>query len=315
VAKNALDESVMTQVAVNQDQLGESVTRHLSRSYRNWFSTSPWRCGILSVLTLGLWPLLRLRRQFRNYVSFERQQLWYLGEWARTRLGGEEASAFADAAKKLEYRETIQWLQTWCLIGIGLVMCAYVTGDGLLGELWDRTFGFFQLSSNSNTDEVWIPFAVWNVGLGLAYLFHWYQIRRYARRSALVVKRFDAVAAREIGAAGVANPQALAAAREPKLRWIAIGLILAGLGALWAVPMVLAALAQRRYINEDSARSREILLTRVRSIQQQARPLRNHPTYTVHGPRCENPLCQANLPMGAQFCPRCGRRLAMSQVA
>ena len=171
----------MTEIAVNPDQLGESVTRHLSRSYRNWFSSSPLRCGVLGVLTLGVWPLLRLRKQFRNYVAFEHQQLWYLAEWARTRLGGDEAAAFADGIKRLTYRWTTQWVQTWCLIGIVLVMLSYAPGQNLLGELVDRTFGFEHLPQwVQSRDSVFIPFAVWNLGLGTAYLFHWWQVRRHA---------------------------------------------------------------------------------------------------------------------------------------
>ncbi len=44
----------------------------------------------LGLISFGFWPLWKMSRQFRDYVTFEKQQFWHLAEWLRIRRGGEE---------------------------------------------------------------------------------------------------------------------------------------------------------------------------------------------------------------------------------
>src|SRR5947207_2923903 len=78
------------------DHLAAAVLRALGRSFRNQFSLSASQAFWLGLFSFGLWPLFRLTRQFRDYVTFEKQQLWHLAEWVRVRRGGEEALALQD---------------------------------------------------------------------------------------------------------------------------------------------------------------------------------------------------------------------------
>ena len=154
------------------DQLGISVLRTLSRSYRNQFSTSAIRAGILGLVTVGIWPLVRLRRQFRNYVVFERQQNWHLAEWVRTRFGGEEASAFADATRRLHYSKLLQWISTLCVLAVVIFVIQPVNlsfGDGGWHYVLGRTFGFMNLQPSTYADAIFQWFILWNGALGLAY--------------------------------------------------------------------------------------------------------------------------------------------------
>ena len=68
------------------DHLAAAVLRSLGRSFRNQFSMSPGQAFWLGLISFGLWPLFRLGRQFRDYVTFERQQFWHLAEWLRASL-------------------------------------------------------------------------------------------------------------------------------------------------------------------------------------------------------------------------------------
>jgi hypothetical protein len=92
--------------------------------------------------------------------------------------------------------------------------------------------------------------------------------------------------------------------------WIVGAIVLASLNALWAVPMMLAGAAQRRYINTIAAGNRAELSRRVEMMLNAQRPVVQR-TRVVIGTRiaCREALCMAELPQGANFCPRCGRRV------
>lgn len=293
------------------DQLGESVLRHLSRVYWNQFSTSPIRSAIFGVLTLGLWPLLRLRRQFRDYIIFERQTMTYLAEWIRTRLGGDEATAFADSVKQIRYSRGIQLLQTFCVIAIIVVMTQFPIGGSWIDQVRDQTWKVIHHGSvRSRPDQILIPFIAWNVGLAGAYLLHLVQIGRHERNMAVVLAKFAAIARRE----GVELPPTSIHCKRD-LKWAFVGIILAAWGGFWAVPMVLAGAAQRRYVNATSPARRMQIATPLRQIHARHRPLPSDLNYTLHARRCENNICRATLPTNAKFCPRCGTRSAWSEVA
>src|SRR3954469_25224803 len=102
-------EQPVVEATPEPDHLGVAVLRNLSRSYWNQYSTSAIRLGLLALLTLGAWPVIRMRRQLRNYVTFERQHFWYLAEWLRTRLGGEQAELLTDSVRKMGYLRRLQW--------------------------------------------------------------------------------------------------------------------------------------------------------------------------------------------------------------
>jgi len=301
-------------VALHPDQLGASVLRTLSRSYRNQFSTSAIRSGILGLITVGLWPLVRLRRQFRNYVMFERQQNWHLAEWVRTRFGGEESGAFADATRQLHYSTPLQWFSTLCVLAVIICVLQPVNlsfGDGGWHHLLDRTFGFMQLHPSTYKDAILQWFILWNGALGLAYGAHWLQVQRYRRHAARTAMLFATVARRQ----GVTVHLPAKISAGPDFKWGIIAIILAKFGGFWTIPMACAGAAQRRYINVTAANTRASLLEYVRAMQQQRHSSASLATYTLHARRCDTELCRAPLPAGARFCPRCGMQAALSDVA
>src|SRR4051812_21725686 len=103
------------------DYLAASVMKSLSRSFRNQFSISAIQGLGLGLITFGVWPLLRMQRQFRDYVTFEKQQLWHSAEWVRTRRGSDAAAALTEHARQARYRH-----RGWITAVVGVCVSAVV---------------------------------------------------------------------------------------------------------------------------------------------------------------------------------------------
>jgi hypothetical protein len=283
------------------DHLATSVLRSLSRSFYNQYSIGPVRAALLGWSTFGLAPLWRMRRQFRAYITIERQQLWHLGEWLRHRRGGEQAVATADSVSRLHYRRALWMLATVCTFAVTAMVVGVCLRQGW-DPLLQRTYHFRKLPPAFQTRDIVGFFLGWNVLLSAASLFHWAQLRAHFSGVRNFAERFNAVAVRE-GVKPIPLPQQRIGMTIP---WAIAAVLLTVFGALWSVPMSLAAASQRRYINTTAAALRAQLGDRTRSMLLQRRPAVSAPSYTIHGRRCLNQLCRAQLPAGANYCPRCG---------
>ena len=289
------------------DHLAASVMKSLSRSFRNQFSISGGQALGLGLITFGLWPLLKLRRQFRDYVTFEKQQLWHATEWVRTRRGGSAAAAeLADHMREARSRHHggLAALVTLCLAGVAVLMFASMDGDLSWAGVMERTYRFRNIHRAWRQDDLVLGYVAWNIGLSLAYLFQWLRVRLHVNEVAAYGRRFNAVAARE-AIPPVRPPQFESGIRAG---WVVVAIILWMCGAMWGVPMAVAAAAQRRYINGVSMPVRAELLDRIRQMVAQHRPPVAIPGYVLHDRRCGNVQCRAALRAGAEFCPRCGTR-------
>ncbi len=293
------------------DHLASAVMRSLGRSCFNLFSLSPLRAAVLALFTIGIGPFFRLSKQFRDVMTFERQQLAYLTEWLRTRGGGQEAAALADMTKTLDQREGTRAIG-WCLILVGCMgMFAMLQDRFSVDSILNATYRFQQIRRDTHDHRFGIAFSIWNVSLILAYFTHWIQVRAQTRDIERWVSKFNVIAQRE-GVEPVVLPPP---GRATNIWWIIVGVLFAMSGSYWAVPMVLAAATQRRYINATGQHLRGLLIGRMRTMLLNRRPAVAVPNYVLHGRRCENALCQATLPAGAQFCPRCGSTVAQARVA
>ena len=281
------------------DHLAASVLRSLGRSFRDQFSLTSADAAITGLLTFGVLPLWKLHRQFRDYVTFEKQQLWHLAEWLRVRRGGEDTLALHDVLKK---HRTSFFLSFVKLLGAGAFIAAVFSvlhGRFRLGRLIDETYKLNWVRDWEGR-EIWVS---WIAGLGIAYAAHWLQVILHERRLERFAERFNKVAVRE-GVAPIAEPPFDFGLNSG---WVIGAGLLAWLGgALWAIPMALAGATQRRYINRTATRTRGELLDRARQMIAQQRPAVAVPNYVIHGRRCDNPRCRAALRAGARFCSRCG---------
>ena len=291
------------------DHLAASVLRSLGRSFRDQFSLSAAQAAVNGLLTFGLLPLWRLHGQFRNYITFERQQFWHVAEWLRVRRGGEDALALHDAVRKLRNSAALSVLKFLGAAAFLATVFVHLDGRFNLSRLIDRTYRFDWLRYWDQT-PVWLA---WVCGLGAAFAFHAWQVTLHRRQLERVVEQFNRVATRE-GVSPIKSPD-LDLGLKPG--WLVGAGLLAWLGgALWAIPMALAGAMQRRYINRTATRVRGEMLDRIRTMIAQQRPAVAVPSFRLHGRRCDNPRCQATLKAGARYCSRCGIAVdVMSEVA
>jgi hypothetical protein len=227
-------------------------------------------------------------------------------------LGGEESTLLTESVRRMGYVRGLQWLQTLCVAAVVVVMLKYAPGGPSVDFLLDRTFRFEHLSPDAmQLEQFAVPFIVWNVGLAMAYAIQVLQLRVHQRNVGVTVARLAALAKRE----GIELPPAMALRVDTDYTWGGTALVLAALGGFWAIPMAFAGAAQRRYINVTASSTRSRVLGALREIQSLRRPAVPVANYTIHARRCENGVCRATLRDGAQFCARCGTRVAMSNVA
>ena len=287
-----------------RDQLAASVLRGLSRSLRGQFSMTPLGALGFGLLTLGLLPLFRLRRQFRAYRALEAQQTWHAAEWLRTRSGGTPSEALANEAKALR-RPQRPWM--WII----MTLCAFASialfvpplGEWHgVSDVVDRTYRLLRTPAIDRDPTVLTQFMFWNMALGAAYLLQWLDVALHLRKMRALAERFDAVAVRE-GVEPIDQPEQELGLSIP---WIVGAAASCAFGAFWAIPLALAGASQRRYIDGTSAVLRAQMLERLRTMLEMRRPAVAVPNYPLHDRRCENVLCRALLRAGATFCPRCG---------
>jgi hypothetical protein len=289
------------------DHLAAAVLRSLGRSFQNQFSIPAGKAIGLGLVTFGLWPIWQLNRQFRDYVTFERQQLWHLAEWLRVRRGGEDSLSLHDSLKQMRLNAGLKVLAWMGVAAFVLVAFLLLNENFSVKALLEATF--FRNRAPWLHREVW---AAWVGGLSLAYVSHAAQVALHHHRLEAFLERFNRVAVRE-GVAPLESPR-LHTGLHP--RWLPAAALAIWGGIIWAVPMVLAAGMQRAYINETATRFRAGLLDRAREMIQQQRPAVAVPSYVIHGKRCENPRCKATLKAGARYCSRCGASAGLiSEVA
>ena len=275
--------------------------RSLSRPDQGRHSVSALGAGILAVLTLGMLPLLTLRRRFRQYVLQERQQYSYLAQWLRERSDSGEEEIFADAVNTICYRRWIHVVQGLALLGILSVFVTQASHwQAGFGAVMGRTFRFSRLGLEQS-QALYACFAAWNGGLMIAYLLQALQVHLHGREIERVLNRLP----NEMKADDAIHPPV----QQGGIAWVVAGLIVTLLGGLWGFAMALVGWTQRRYIEATAERNRGGLRRRVRSLMQENPPVRAIDRHTTHRPRCPNEQCRSNLPMGARFCPRCGAAL------
>lgn len=253
-----------------QDLLGQAVERALRRELNPLLSWPIPKALALGLPTAGLAPALLLPRLVRDVTQAERQQLFYLCRWLRQRTGDDAFTALAERADRVG---AFRWLRTavlaLALSAVSLAAYQIVSGPLTLARTW--------IVLSGGGVPAWLgwfgatpPLATlgYSALLTAACTLMLAQVNAHVAGLRAWVRRFNASA----DAAGF-RPVPLPA-YQPGLRpgWLAVGIALALLGPLWALPMMLAACAQRRYITRSSLYLRRSLARRVRTWMAQTPP-------------------------------------------
>jgi hypothetical protein len=298
--------------APRPDTLAGAVLNSLARPITNIFSWGLLRTVFLGAITFGIAPLFALSKRLRHSTSLERAQLWHLAEWVRTNCG-EDAAPLAQAAEQIRLRPILSALPPLCgLVALFGLIFASLQYEPSFDALLNSTYGYFQASARDFAPP-WADtiFAAWAIPLGVGYISLWLAMQIQQNAVRRFVRMFSVVAQRE-GASEVPTPRPSLGLRP---LWLGAGIVLSLGGAIWAIPMMLAAAAQRRYTKRIGAATRVKLMQSVREIMHLRRPDMPTPMPVMLLRTCPSERCAAKLPPGAKFCPRCGTRVSVAMVA
>src|SRR5207248_7966623 len=90
--------------------------------------------------------------------------------------------------------------------------------------------------------------------------------------------------------------------------WLLAGATFALSGAIWSIPMMLAAAAQRHYIIDACCGARPEAVRVVHELLASA-PNKRIVVPQTREQKCPNDGCTARLPVDAKFCPVCGGKI------
>jgi hypothetical protein len=226
---------------------------------------------------------------------------------------GEDAAPLAQSAEQIRLRPILSALPPVC--GLAALFVLIFTGiryEPSFDELLNATYRYFPASASDSAPR-WADtiFAAWVTLLGVGYISLWLAMQMQQNAVRRFERMFSVFATRE-GASEVPTPRPSLGLRPI---WLIAGIVLSLGGAIWAIPMMLAGAAQRRYTKRIVVATRVKLAQSVREIMQSRRPGMPVPMPVTLLRTCPGEHCAAKLPPGAKFCPRCGTRVGVAMVA
>ncbi|HEY7091504.1 MAG TPA: zinc ribbon domain-containing protein [Tepidisphaeraceae bacterium] len=284
------------------DLLAGAILNSLTRPIYRPLSMNLLKSFLVTVFTLGILPVLLMAHWLRGFIATQEQQLWHLAEWMRVQTGEADASELQKAVQRIRFNAalgTITVVFTLGALAIALKLLA-IPGSDLRSV-------FHAIYHPPTTPEAQ-SFAL---ALSVAAVCHLAHLAWHQHNVEGYIRWFNRLALRHN----------LAEVRPPEMEfgirpgWIIAGLVLAvSGGAIWALPVMLAAGAHRRYIMRGSVGLRAMLADRMRTMLAHRRPAMRVPQPVMPVAVCIRPNCQAPLPAEANFCPRCGTTVAQRQA-
>jgi hypothetical protein len=308
------------------EELAEALVGALARPASPRLSWGPIKTIGLGLLSGGLLPLVMLPKKFRDFIHAERDHLRHLTEWLRLQYPGADSERLhAAVSSKLRFRMSM-WVASLLLAVMAVTWAAtdltklaqepvYLLGpfgSVQIGRalrplepkfLFDFTARLpsvvKQTASMPRAMIAAQGFALLLIG---AHVIAWWQVVAHVRAVRGLVGQYNAFAAR-LGWEPLEPPRPQTGLNAS---WIAgiVGLLL--LGAWWGAPMMVAAAAQARYIRTSGRALRLALSARVQRLIAERRPAVYVPEPGELRRVCRQSQCPATIPIGADFCPRCG---------
>jgi hypothetical protein len=280
------------------DRFTEGVLHSLGRPAHSSLSSSIARSFLYTALTLGIVPMIAMIRQLRKLIDFHQQQFWHLAEWMRLHASHSadvDAIELQKASEKIRFNTPLGFL-TWLfvLIAVGAIAMHFTVQPFQVRELFRFAYRIPRAPDAMIFDIALCAAAICN----LAHLaWHQQNIARYIRWFNQILRR-----------------QNLHEVQLPRLGvgplWLVGGISLAACGGLWALPVMLACGTHRRYTRFSSLQVRSEIVQRLRSLLFERRPAIRHVPGYAFARACIRPNCRATMPAIANFCPRCGTKVA-----
>ena len=260
--------------------------------------STPLLSVLLAAVTFGLLPAALWPSRWARLLDRERHDYLDLTNWWRRRVATADAQQLDQVLNTLRPRPLLVVLP-WLAVGF----VAAVLGVGLYTDgperVWATTYGFHHtLGGWPVAGSFWDHLrTAWLWGLGAAYACQFYAVRSHARAVGDLVRWTNRVA-RDNNYRKVRN-EAARTGLGPVWVLAAVGFGFAH--AWWAIPMVIAGAAQRRYADVATGRLR-------RSLRAQAGDAVVAADGASHAPTrvCPANGCGALLPSAARYCSRCG---------
>lgn len=258
-------------------------------------SITPSTAGTLvgGLLTAGIYPAIALPRKWQKAVRLNQNVLWHLAEWTTVNVGVDEG----------------RWLhrQFSGRLPILLASLAWLSGVLALAAMAVGVLSGFELLSFWRVDPVTTLgdpiYTSFLAGLLGSYFLTWLSVNTHLRGMHRARGAFERMTSQ------LAPTPGLAAARwQLGIRPVStlLGLVLMLAGFAWALPMLIAATAQRRTLLIHSRRINSRLAHRLRELMERRRPVVALPPVVDRVGLCRNAVCDQVLPPDALYCARCG---------
>lgn len=262
----------------------------------------------LAALTGGLLPLPLLSRRFANFAAGESQHLLHLAQWLGLDSADPEPAQLLPLARfdRPRRHAAAVWLLTG-LAAVAAVRFFALQNVSLYGWIDLLTSGAWTRHTGGDLPAGALHAArLFAAAIGAASLVWLWQVRDRAAQ----VRRYAQTLNRVLARRGLRPVRIGSTSWGLRPVWVAAGLIFCGAGAVWALPMFVAAAAHRDYMLRQSYPLRMALSQRVRQILYRRRPAVFVPTPPLPLERCAASRCRAKRPIGALHCPRCGAAAA-----
>ncbi len=265
--------------------------------------STPASAAVLAVITFGLLPAVLWPCRWVGLLERERPFYRDLTTWWRRRVAPGDAVELDDVLARLRPRPL--WVVLPWVTVLSATASLLHTASGYdfdLPRLLGATYTYHQ-------GPRWVyayPLhhspgerlhTVWTWTLAFAYGCQWYAVRSHARAVGKLVAWTNRVA----GENGFRRVPREAARVGLTPAWVIVALGFCWFHAWWAIPMVLAGAAQRRYADKGTPRLQSALSAQAGDAAAFAPPGgRSDARF------CPAPHCGHRLPAQARFCSRCG---------
>lgn len=270
-----------------------SLTRRIARQAPSLTTTA-----LLAFVTAGAGAILLLYQRLRRVTMFEDQQLEVLAKYVSDR--DPSADGLVAAASQVGPSVILSFL-IGALSSASLVAAFFVAGEGL-SQLFTPMLPLpmLQWIDPAPRSSAAILFhLVTSLGFVLIGVHAW-MARDAMRQFAVEFDRF--AESKQLPRIAIPNMSVIEVAP-----WFALAAVLATVGPVWGAAMALAGSVLVGYITGGSDVIRTQIAESLRAMIERMHPNVVLPARPAGVWRCERERCATMLPVGARFCPRCGR--------